>query len=151
LEAERVSDFTFLMADDDPDDRFLMEQAFLEIGIVGDLRLVEDGDELLHYLRRSGKYTDPAFSPRPVLIFLDLNMPKKGGWQALIEIKTDSELQTIPVAIWTTSDDMEDKIQCEIAGADVFVTKPGVYAELVNSVRRLVTRYSSEGTAPDET
>ena len=58
-----MSNFTFLMADDDPDDRFLMEQAFLETGIVGDLRLVEDGDELMHYLRRSGKYTDPAFSP----------------------------------------------------------------------------------------
>ena len=77
-------------------------------------------------------------------------MPKKGGWQALIEIKTDSELQTIPVAIWTTSDDMEDKIQCEIAGADVFVTKPVVYAELVNSVKTLVTRYSSQGTTADK-
>jgi CheY-like chemotaxis protein len=142
-----MSDFTFLMADDDPDDRFLMEQAFLEIGIGADLRLVEDGEELMQYLRQSGKYAG-AILPRPVLIFLDLNMPKKDGRQALLEIKTDPDLQGIPVAIWTTSDEVEDKIQCQITGADVFVTKPVVYAELVNSVKTLVTRYSSQGTAP---
>jgi CheY-like chemotaxis protein len=139
-------DFTILIADDDPDDRFLMEQALGEFVTSPGLRFVEDGEELMHYLRRSGRYTDPSFSPRPGLVFLDLNMPKKDGRQALIEIKSDPDLQTIPVVIWTTSDEREDKINCEKAGADVFVTKPVRYTELVNSVRRLVARYSSQGT-----
>jgi CheY-like chemotaxis protein len=142
-----MSDSTILMAEDDPDDRFLMRQAFIEIGNGRDLRFVEDGEELIHYLRRSGKYTDPGFSPRPMLIFLDLNMAKKDGRQALIEIKVDPDLQTIPVVIWTTSDEREDKINCEKAGADVFVTKPVSFTELSNSVKTLVTRYSSQGTA----
>jgi CheY-like chemotaxis protein len=138
-----MPDFTILMADDDPDDRFLMEQAFLEIRTAGDLRFVEDGEELMHYLLRSGKYTDPGLSPRPVLILLDLNMPKKDGRKALLEIKADPDLQGIPVVIWTTSKEREDKMQCRRAGADVFMTKPASYPELVNSVKALVRRYSS--------
>lgn len=144
-----MSPFTVLIAEDDSDDRFLMEQAFLEIRTDGDLRFVEDGEEVMHYLLRSGKYTAPELSPRPVLIFLDLNMPKKNGRQALFEIKTDPELQGIPVVIWTTSEEREDKVQCLKAGADIFATKPIGYAELVNSVRALVTKYSSQGTTTE--
>jgi CheY-like chemotaxis protein len=146
VEAERMPDFTILMAEDDPDDRFLLERALLETETFVDLRFVEDGEELMHYLLRSGKYADAALAPRPVLIFLDLNMPKKDGRQALLEIKTDPDLQRIPVVIWTTSNEREDKIYCQKIGADVFVTKPVRYAELVNSVRSLVTRYSSQRT-----
>jgi CheY-like chemotaxis protein len=143
-----MSSITILMAEDDPDDRFLMKQAFLEIGTDADLRFVEDGEELMDYLLRSGKYTDAALSPRPGLIFLDLNMPKKDGRQALLEIKTDPNLERIPIAIWTTSNEVEDKIRCEIAGADVFVTKPTGYTELVDTVKKMVKKYSSqEGTA----
>ena len=141
---ERVDCYTVLMADDDPDDRFLMEQALEELGTCVDYRFVEDGEELMHYLHRSGKYTDPSLSPRPVLIFLDLNMPKKDGCQALAEIKADPDLQRIPVAIWTTSDEVENRNQCEKMGADAYVTKPAGYTELVNSVRRLVTKYSCQ-------
>jgi DNA-binding response OmpR family regulator len=138
-----MPDFTILMADDDPDDRFFMEQAFLEITAAGHLRFVEDGEELMHYLLRSGRYTDPELSPRPVLILLDLNMPRKDGHQALLEIKAIPDLQRIPVVIWTTSDDREDKVRCRRAGADVFATKPPNYTELLNSVRALVRRYSA--------
>ena len=112
METERMSSFTVLMAEDDPDDRFLMEQAFMEIGNHADLRFVEDGEELMDYLLRSDRYTDPEFSPRPALIFLDLNMPKKDGRQALLEIKANPDLQRIPVVIWTTSDELEDKVHC---------------------------------------
>ncbi len=142
--------FTILMAEDDPDDRFVMKHAFQDIEFVIDLRFVKDGEELLNYLFRSGKYADAALYPLPVLIFLDLNMPKKDGRQALVEIKTDPDLQRIPVVIWTTSNETEDKIQCEKAGADVFVTKPASYDELVNNVKGLVTRYSSPGTMADK-
>ena len=133
--------FTVLMAEDDPDDRFLMEKAFQELDRGSDLRFVVDGEELMHYLRRSGKYSDPLLSPRPALILLDLNMPRKDGREALVEIKTDPDLKRIPVAIWTTSEETEDKIQCEEAGADDFATKPIRYTELVNTVRKLIERY----------
>jgi CheY-like chemotaxis protein len=79
MEDEGMSCFTVLMADDDADDRFLFEQAFLELESCGDLRFVEDGEELMDYLRRSGKYADPAASPRPALILLDLNMPRRSA------------------------------------------------------------------------
>jgi DNA-binding response OmpR family regulator len=82
-----------------------------------------------------------------VLILLDLNMPKKDGRQALLEIKADPDLQRIPVVIWTTSVEREDKIYCKKAGADAFVTKPANYAELINSVKAFVSKYSSQGTA----
>jgi CheY-like chemotaxis protein len=139
-----MSGFTILMAEDDPDDRFLVEQAFLDLGRRVDLRFVEDGEELMNYLRRSGKFADPALSPQPALILLDLNMPRKDGRQALVEIKSGPDLRGIPVAVWTTSDEMEDKIQCQKAGADVYVTKPVGYTELVNTIRKLVARYSPE-------
>jgi CheY-like chemotaxis protein len=139
-----MTPFTVLMAEDDPDDRFLLEQAFLELQSRGDLRFVEDGEELIDYLVRSGKYTDPSLSPRPSLILLDLNMPKKDGRQALVEIKSDPGLQNIPVVVWTTSNEIEDKTQCEQAGASSFVTKPIAYAELVRTVKKLVAKYLPE-------
>jgi CheY-like chemotaxis protein len=136
--------FTILMSDDDPDDRFIADQAFVELGLFGELRFVEDGEELMHYLRRSGKYSDPLFSPRPAFILLDLNMPRKDGRQALVEIKADPDLQNIPVVIWTTTKETEDSVQFKKTGADVFVTKPADYANLLNSLRQLVTKYCLE-------
>jgi two-component system, response regulator len=149
--AGRMNRFTVLMAEDDPDDRFLIGEALQETGTCVDLRFVEDGEELMDYLHRLGKYTDPELSPLPLLIFLDLNMPKKDGRQAIVEIKANPDLQGIPVIIWTTSDDREDKIHCKKAGADVFVTKPASYAELISSVKSLVTRYSLQGTTTNAT
>jgi len=78
---------TLLLADDDPDDRLLARQALEKSRLANDLRCVEDGEELLDYLRRRGKYADPKESPRPGLVLLDLNMPRKDGREALREIK----------------------------------------------------------------
>jgi len=133
--------FTVLMAEDDPDDRFLMEQAFRELGICGNLLFVEDGEEMMHYLGRIGKYTDPFLSPRPALILLDLNMPKKDGRQALLEIMADPDLRKIPVVVWTTSNEVEDRMECEKTGASSFVTKQISYADLVNALRNIITEY----------
>jgi CheY-like chemotaxis protein len=142
MNADQMTPFTVLMAEDDPDDRFLIEQAFLELQSRASLRFVEDGEELISYLVRSGKYTDPSLSPRPSLILLDLNMPKKDGREVLFEIKEDPELQKIPVVVWTTSNEIEDKIECQKAGASKYVTKPIDYARLVGAVRELVAQYS---------
>src|SRR5947209_16514798 len=99
---------TILMADDDPDDRLMAREAFQEARLANDLRFVEDGAELLDYLRRRGKYADPASSPRPGLILLDLNMPRKDGREALGEIKADPSLRNIRVVVLTTSKAEED-------------------------------------------
>jgi CheY-like chemotaxis protein len=136
--------FTVLMAEDDPDDRFVMEHAFEDLQGRAELRFVKDGEELMEYLQRFGRYTDKALSPRPGLILLDLNMPKKDGREALVEIKAVLNLQKIPIVVWTTSTQEEDKIQCREAGADHFVTKPLSYTELENTVRELVIKYSGK-------
>jgi CheY-like chemotaxis protein len=133
--------FTILMAEDDPDDRVILEQAFLELETGGELRFVEDGEELMRYLRRSEKYTNPQISPLPAFILLDLNMPRKDGRRALAEIKADPDLRKIPVIIWTTSKELEDKTQSIEAGADFYVTKPERYSDLVNRLRKLVEKY----------
>ncbi len=132
---------TILMAEDDPDDRHIVGQAFLTIGGEWDLRFVEDGEELIHYLCRTGKYADSLHAPIPEFILLDLNMPKKDGRQALAEIKADPDLRGIPVVIWTTSKELRDRIQCEEAGVESYVTKPVGYTELIDTLKDLISRY----------
>jgi len=94
---------TILVAEDDPDDRLLARQALEQSRLIGDLRFVEDGEELIDYLHHRGNYSDPGTSPRPGLILLDLNMPRKDGREALREIKSDPRLRDIPVVVLTTS------------------------------------------------
>ena len=95
------------------------------------------------YLRRRGKYTDPKLSPRPSIILLDLNMPRKDGRKVLLEIKTDPGLMEIPIIIWTTSDHKEDRIMCIKAGANAYMTKPDNYADLQKAVELLCMRWLS--------
>src|SRR5690606_8182427 len=113
-----------LMADDDADDRMLTRDALEESRVLNDLRFVEDGEELMEYLTRKGKYSDPETSPKPGLILLDLNMPKKDGREALKEIKSDPELRRIPIVVMTTSKAEEDVFRSYDFGASSFITKP---------------------------
>ncbi len=101
---------TILMADDDADDRQMTKEAFAESLLANDLHFVEDGVELMDYLCRRGKYSDPATSPFPGLLLLDLNMPRKDGREALREIKADPKLKHIRVVVLTTSKAEEDII-----------------------------------------
>jgi CheY-like chemotaxis protein len=135
------SSFTILVADDDPDDRFLLGEAFGELQGTGKMHFVEDGEQLTNYLYRQGEYTDPVHSPQAELIFLDLNMPKKNGRQALVEIKADKHLSKIPVIVWSSSNSEEDIAFCHEAGADSYYTKPAEYGEMVEAVRGLVAKY----------
>jgi CheY-like chemotaxis protein len=130
-----------LMAEDDPDDRLLLEEAFRDARFAGDLCFFEDGEALMQHLRRHGHYADPALSPFPTIILLDLNMPKKDGRQALGEIKADPDLSKIPVIIWTTSDLDEDMKRCHEAGADNYITKPMSYEKLVETVKDLCKKW----------
>lgn len=128
---------TILMADDDPDDRLLTEEALAESRLVNELRFVEDGQELLDYLNRKGDYEDPATSPRPGVILLDLNMPRKDGRTALAEIKADPELRHIPVLVLTTSEEQQDIFKSYDLGAASYIMKPVTFERLVEVMSAL--------------
>jgi two-component system response regulator len=125
------------MADDDADDRQMTKEAFEEARLANDLRFVEDGVELLDYLNRRGKYADPADSPRPSLILLDLNMPRKDGREALRELKADSRFRPIRVVILTTSKAEEDIARTYDLTATSYIAKPVTFESLVDVVRAL--------------
>lgn len=126
---------TILMADDDADDRLMTKEAFEESRLANDLRFVEDGVELMDYLQRRGKYSDPATSPRPGLILLDLNMPKKDGREALKEIKADPNLKCIRIVVLTTSKAEEDIYRTYNLGAASFITKPVTFAGMAEVIK----------------
>ena len=126
-----------LIADDDLEDQMLIKDAFAESRLANALRFVEDGEALMDYLYHRGPYSDPSSSPRPGLILLDLNMPKKDGREALKEIKTDPALRQIPVVVLTTSQAEEDIYRSYDLGVNSFITKPVTFAALVEQVRML--------------
>lgn len=128
-----------LMADDDPADVRLTQKALEECHLKNDFRHVRDGQELLDYLKRRGKYAEPDSAPRPGLILLDLNMPGMDGRTALTHIKADSDLRRIPVVILTTSKADEDVLRSYDLGANSFVSKPVTFDGLVDVVRTLDT------------
>jgi two-component system, response regulator len=128
---------TLLLAEDDPDDRLLARQALEKSRVANDLRFVEDGEELLDYLHRRGKYADSRESPRPGLILLDLNMPRKDGREALREIKSDPGLRDIPVVVLTTSKSEEDVARTYNLGVNSYITKPVKFSALVQVMKAL--------------
>lgn len=128
---------TILLADDDADDRMMATEALEESRLVNNLHCVVDGEELMDYLYHRGKYTDPETSPRPGLILLDLNMPRKDGREALEEIKADPDLRQIPVVVLTTSQAEEDIYRTYDLGVNSFITKPVLFESLVELMKTL--------------
>ena len=123
---------TILMADDDEEDRDLTREALERAHLSNEVRFVGDGQELLDYLRGEGRYGEGGEeAPRPGIILLDLNMPKKDGREALAEIKADERLKTIPVVVLTTSRDEEDVIRSYDLGVNSFITEPVTFGSLV--------------------
>ena len=128
---------TILMADDDPDDRQLTKEALEEGRLINDIRFVANGEELLDYLRKTGPYAPPAEAPRPGLILLDLNMPRKDGRTVLKEIKGDPALRTIPVVVLTTSKADEDVYRSYDLGVNSYIVKPVTFEALVDILQTL--------------
>ncbi len=136
MTSERKS-VVILVADDDEEDCMLIKDAFKEGLLMNGLRFVGDGEELMDYLHRRGKYKDPSTSPRPGIILLDLNMPRKDGRESLKEIKSDPDLKGIPVVILTTSREEEDVLRSYNLGANSYITKPVTFAGLVSAIKAL--------------
>ncbi len=133
----KAKSITILMADDDEDDRLMTKEAFKEARLANDLRFVVDGEELLDYLHHRGKYSGHDDAPRPGLILLDLNMPRKDGREALREIKSDPNLRRIPIVVLTTSKAEEDIYRSYDLGVNSFITKPVSFEGLVYVVTAL--------------
>jgi CheY-like chemotaxis protein len=127
---------TFVIADDDADDRLLLADAFRESRLRNPLVFVEDGIELIDYLKRRDKYADRKDND-PTLVLLDLNMPRMDGRTALTAIKSDPELRRFPVVVFTTSRSEEDIVRSYDLGVNSFITKPVTFDALVEVVRSL--------------
>ncbi len=123
-----------LFADDDLDDQLLVKEAFDENRLSNKIFFVNNGEELLDYLKQRGKFSDPGLSPRPDLILLDLNMPKVDGREALKEIKQDKKLRQIPVVVLTTSKAEEDIIRTYDLGVNSYISKPVTFDAMVRIV-----------------
>lgn len=125
-----------LMADDDDDDYVLTKKALIESNLLNQLVRVQDGEELMDYLLKKGQYEDND-DPRPGVILLDLNMPKKDGREALKDIKSDDSLRDIPVVIFTTSKADEDIVRSYQLGVNSFITKPVTFENLIRVMKAL--------------
>jgi CheY-like chemotaxis protein len=124
-----------VVADDDVDDRMMIKDAFDESKLGNPVDFVEDGVQLMEYLRREGDYKHLASQPFPGFILLDLNMPRKDGRTALKEIKESAELHRIPIVILTTSKAEEDIIKTYNLGVNSFICKPVSFDKLVDIVK----------------
>ncbi|MBC7512208.1 response regulator [Candidatus Saccharibacteria bacterium] len=124
------------MADDDDDDYLLTKKALGESKLLNTLIRVRDGEELLDYLHRKGEFNE-LNAPRPGVILLDLNMPRKDGREALKEIKSDDALRNIPIVVFTTSKAEEDIYKTYQLGVNSFITKPVTFDNLTEVMRTL--------------
>lgn len=132
---------SILMADDDPDDRLLAREAFEESRLRNNLSFVNDGVELMDYLHRRGKFSNPHESPKPGLILLDLNMPRKDGREALKEIKSNDLLRRIPIVVLTTSDAEEDIVSSYELGVSAYIRKPVTFDGLISVIKSIGKYY----------
>lgn len=128
---------TILMADDDEEDREFARDALESARVVNDFRWVQDGEELLRYLRRDGAYGAPDAAPRPGLILLDLKMPRMSGLEALEVIRKTPALSGIPVVVLTTSSADEDIARSYDLGANSYIRKPVTFQSLVEAMGTL--------------
>ncbi|SER62958.1 Response regulator receiver domain-containing protein [Lentzea xinjiangensis] len=123
-----------LLVEDDPGDALMTQEAFEHHKIRNTLHVVKDGVEAIEFLRREGQYEN---APRPGLILLDLNLPRKDGREVLSEVKNDPELRSIPVVVLTTSEAEEDILRSYSLHANAYVTKPVDFDRFIEVVRQI--------------
>lgn len=128
-----------LLAEDDPGDQELTRRALEDSKLLNRLYITDDGEETLDYLYRRGKYADPALSPRPDLLLLDLNMPKISGRQVLEQITNDPDLKDITVVVLTTSQQETDIVSSYELGCKSFITKPVGMDQFLKVIQTLQT------------
>jgi CheY-like chemotaxis protein len=132
--AEAVRPIEVLLVEDDEGDVLMTREALEEGKVINNLNVVGDGVEAVEYLRRTGSY---ASAPRPDLVLLDLNLPKRDGRQVLEDIKSDPELRRIPVVVLTTSEAEEDVLRSYDLHANAYVTKPVDFDRFVQVIQQI--------------
>ena len=137
-----------LIAEDDPDDRALIEEAFDAADVKNPRVFVEDGERALHYLRRQGEFSGLGQKLFPALLMLDLNMPRKNGLEALREIRADQALRHMPIVVVSTSRHPDDIDALYREGANAFVCKPTSHADFVEMARVLARHWFGVAELP---
>ncbi len=130
-----MEEISILIAEDDADDRFLLQAAFHENGFMDKLHFVENGVELLDFLNSIAQHGNVAKMPR--FILLDLNMPKKDGREVLKEIKQNIGFKKIPVIVFSTTNNEQEMRRCYELGANSYITKPNSFENLIKTVAAL--------------
>jgi CheY-like chemotaxis protein len=139
-----------LLVEDNAGDILLTQEVLREGKVVNRLNIVRDGVEAIEFLRRQGRF---AAAPRPDLILLDLNLPRKDGREVLAEVKSDPDLRRIPVVVLTTSKAEEDVLQSYDLHANCYITKPVALEDFINVIRSIedfwltIVKLPSEGRA----
>jgi CheY-like chemotaxis protein len=123
-----------LLVEDDQGDILMTKEAFEQHKLHNELHVVTDGEQALRFLRRQGEY---EYAPRPGLILLDLNLPRRDGREVLAEIKADPDLRTIPVVVLTTSEAEEDILRSYSLHANAYVSKPVDFNRFLDVIRRI--------------
>jgi two-component system response regulator len=141
---------TILVADDDADDRLLIEEAFDESRLANEIHFVEDGEQVMWYLRRENEFKYLSGRPFPGVVLLDLNMPRKDGREALREIKADPALCRIPIVVLTTSHAEEDIASTYGLGVSSFITKPASFEGLADALKILCRYWIEVVSLPPE-
>ena len=149
--AQQKEDIVILMADDDDDDFLLTKKALQDSHLLNDLHRVKDGEDLLDYLNNEKKFSDKSMYPRPGIILLDLNMPRKDGREALKEIKSNPKLSSIPVVVFTTSKAEADIFKTYELGVNSFITKPVTFDKLIDVMKTLGSYWFKIVTLPIDT
>jgi len=137
-----------IIADDDNDDQMLISLAFKEANVEATICKVYDGGDLMDYLGKKGKYRDTEIQ-FPKFILLDLNMPRMGGKEALLELKSHPLLKMIPVIVFSTSPRSEDVKACYEAGASCYIVKPALYEDLLKVVKYIDNFWVKTAITPD--
>ena len=136
-----------LLAEDSSTDVLLTKAALKHAKMSNNLHVVKDGVEVMAFLRKEGQYAD---APRPDLILLDLNMPRKDGREVLTEVKADDDFKSIPVVILTTSQAQEDVIKAYGLHANCYISKPVDFEQFTNVVRAIDNFWFTIVTLPVE-
>jgi CheY-like chemotaxis protein len=123
-----------LLVEDDPGDVLMIREAFEQRGMRNRLHVVSDGEQAIEFLRRAGDF---SAAPTPGLILLDLNLPRRNGFEVLTEVKSDSELRRIPVVVLTTSHAQEDIVRSYSLHASAYVTKPIDFDRFMNTIGQI--------------
>jgi CheY-like chemotaxis protein len=132
-----MDDYRFidvLLVEDDPGDVLLTKEAFEHNKVQNKLHVVSDGEQAIAFLRQEGEFSD---APRPDLILLDLNLPRKDGREVLEDIKADANLRSIPVVVLTTSEAEEDILKSYHLHANAYVAKPVDFDQFIRVVRQI--------------